>query len=204
MPKRKNNLTLSVYSAVDIFREMLSLRRIYCEDTHFFKMNDVWEWLAEDNKEIRIKTYNGSSSTRPAKAGVVAFGDKSTLVVSEEMLSRAKSGCKLANFTLAHEFSHLALDHHAKGAVVKNFQLFESSSGLANIPPTIEELEANYAAVFFQCGVELLDSRNVPIFLANQAHADVYYVKKAMKILSVPAFRRELSKLNSSIERVVL
>ena len=207
MPKRENRPTLSAYRMACIFREMQSLRRIYCEDTQFFKMIDVWEWLTDDDEgsgEIRIKKYKSSNSTQRTKAGVVALGDKATLVVSEEMISKAKNGGKFENFTLAHEYSHLALDHHAMGAVVKNFQLYNSDSGLANIPPTIEELEANFAATFFQCGTALLDSNVDPVSLANRAYTDVYYVKKAVRMLRIPAFRQELSKQESSIVHVVL
>lgn len=197
--------SLTTPEAVSLFREMIGYRRIYCEDTKFFRMTDVWNWLADSEGEVKIKTYRTENAEDyKRKAGVVAFGKRSTLVVDKKLLENADDGCKLSNFMLAHEFAHLALDHHAQGAVVKNFQLFATASGSANIPPTKEEYEANLAAVFFQCGVALLNPTLDPLTLAHRAHSDVTEVKKATRMCRLDVFRDELKRQTYGVKRVVL
>lgn len=200
--------TLTTPRIVEIFHEMVSCRRIYCDgsDARFFKMTEFWEWLAGDqNDGIRIKTYNSDGEADyKRKAGVVAFGNLATLVVDQKLLSNARRGCKLSNFLLAHEFSHLALGHHDQGAVIKNFQLYSGPNGMMNVPPTKEELEANIAATFFQCGTALLDDAAEPLQLAHQAFTDVLYVKKCLGICGSNAFMDELEKRRVQHERVVL
>lgn len=197
--------TISASRAAEIFNEMVGLRRIYCDDSRFFRMSDFWSLLAEGGGETKIKTYRSSEKEDyKRKAGVVAFAGNTTLVVDEALMLNAVNGCKLSNYILAHEFAHLALNHHARGAVIKNFQLYASPVGLANIPPTAEELEANFAAVFFQCGVSLLNNQRSAVELANRAFSDVYYVKKAVSVCCLDVFKRELAKFESRAERVVL
>ena len=206
--KKKNRPELRTSQVARIFKDMLDLRRIYCKDSEFFRMDEFWDWLSDEDGDsvgIQIKRYK-SSNLDPYKnrAATIAFGDNATLVVPEDMMVKAAEGCKLSNYTLAHEIGHLALGHHARSAVVKNFQLFSSDNGLANIPPTVEELEANYAAVFFQCGIALLDPKIDPLELANRASTDVYSVRKIKKLCGLDVFQRELIILSASIERVVL
>lgn len=147
---RKKKPMVTAARAAAIFKEMLSSRREYCADSDFFRAVDVWEWMAEGTSGTKIKAYREvASSELQFKAGVVAFGDNVTLVVDGRLLELARKGSKQANFVLAHELGHLGLNHHARGAVVKNFQLFAQGSDMANVPPTTEELEANLAAIFF-------------------------------------------------------
>jgi hypothetical protein len=172
-------------------------------------MNDFWDWLSEscdeDDYEIRIKRVGTSNSdSNQNRAGVVALGEKATLIVPEQMMVKAAEGQNLSNFQLAHEFAHLALGHHETGAVIKNFQLFESKGVNANIPPNVEELEANFAAVFFQCGMALFDTETSPLHLANLASSDPLYVEKAIKICRLEGFQRELTRLNTRYVRVIL
>lgn len=195
--------SISATCAAMMMREMLWHRREFCSDNEFFKMVDYWDWLAKELPEISIKKFVARGRAE-LKAGVVCFNNRSTLIVPTEMLKKSGEGEKLSNFTLAHEFAHIALDHHAKGAVVKHFQLINTSTGVANVPPNIEELEANFAAVFFQIGVALLAPNADPIALANRANTDVTYTRKAIAICSLPEFQREFSKLQHSIERVIL
>ncbi len=200
---KKQSLTTS--EAVSLFREMIGYRRIFCEDAEFFRMTDVWNWLADCEGEVKIKTFRTENAEDyKRKAGVVAFGERSMLVVDEKLLKNADEGCKLSNFMLAHEFAHLALDHHAQEAVVKHFQLFATASGNANIPPTKEEYEANLAAVFFQCGVALLDPKIDPLTLAHRAHSDVTEVKKVTRLCRMDVFCDELKRQAYGVKRVVL
>jgi Zn-dependent peptidase ImmA (M78 family) len=161
--------------------------------------------MAERQGGPTIKTYKPDTSRElRLRAGVIAFEDQITLVADERLVRRAKEGCKQANFVLAHELGHLGLNHHARGTVVKNFQLFSRKSDMANIPPTVEELEANYAAVFFQCGVALLDDRIETMDLAHRAFTDVYTLKKVRELVRLDAFKRELHRPKLLVERVVL
>lgn len=202
---KKNWPQLSASRAAEIFKEMISLRQIYCEDTHFFKMNDFWQWLSEGDENINIREVKKSAKYESKyKAGVVALGDHATLVVPESMMVAASQGRKLENFTLAHEFAHLALGHHERNAVIKNFQLFSPDGVNANIPPNEEELEANYAAVFFQCGGALLSNNDDAVSIANRAFTDVYYTRKALGVCKLEAFRKELQLITSRYPRVTL
>jgi len=201
--KRMPSLTTS--RVADIWLETLSVRRELYDDSDFFKMPEVWEALCEVGEGWSIKTYKSDQMEDfKRKAGVVAFDNRVTLTADEKLIQRARDGCKFSNFILAHEFGHLVLDHHAKGAVTKNFQLFAGANGMSNIPPTVEELEANLAAVFFQCGTALEDARWTPIQLAHRAYSDVLYVKKAQAMVRLDAFQKELKRPRPKFERVVL
>jgi len=139
---------------------MLECRRGYTSDSRFFKSTEIWEWLTHDDDNWSIMKYRGpNTEDYKRKAGVVAFDERVRLSVDERLWDNAAKGQMFANFVLAHELAHVALDHHSKGAVTKNFQLFDGPSGQCNIPPTVEELEANYGAVCFQCGAALEDPR---------------------------------------------
>jgi hypothetical protein len=168
-------------------------------------MPEVWEDLCGGSEDWSIKTYRSDvKEDFKRKAALLVFGNRLTLTVDEVLIERAMQGCKLSNFILAHEFGHLALNHHARSAVTKHFQLFSSPCGMANLPPNLEELEANYAAVFFQCGEALANARWSAIELANRACSDVNYVKKALAIVRLDVFRRELARPKPKFERVVL
>lgn len=80
----------------------------------------------------------------------------------------------------------------------KYFQLFATETEVANIPPTIEELETNYAATFFLCGPAIFDLRRDALRLADVAYCDVYYIKKVRKLLEQQEFWEEMQKLNST------
>jgi hypothetical protein len=75
---------------------------------------------------------------------------------------------------------------------------------MANTPPTLEELEANYAAVFFQCGIALADPRWNPLNLARRAFSDPYYVDKAQTIVQLEVFQREFRSTKANLKRVIL
>jgi hypothetical protein len=203
--KWKRKLTLSPLRAAEIFKEMVECRRIYGADTDFFRMADVWEWLCEDG-DCSIKTYRSVEvEDYQRKAGVISFDGKSILTVDERLMENARKGCLLSNYMLAHELGHLALNHHARGAVIKNFQLFSGPDGMmCNAPPTVEELEANIAAVFFQCGIALMDPRWEAINLARRAFSDIHYVKIAQKIVKGEEFLRELKRQMPKRQRVIL
>jgi len=127
------------------------------------------------------------------------------MTVDGRLVESARLGAKLSNFILAHEIGHLALDHHKENKVVRHFQLFTDASGMkANLSPTLEELEANYAAVFFQCGVTLLESKWEPERLADRAKTDLYYVKLAQRIVQLDVFKNELARISKRSERVIL
>jgi hypothetical protein len=191
--------------AVHIFEEMISARREYCADQDFIRMDKVWEDLCDEGSAWSIKTYKSKETEDfKRKAGLIVFGDRAILSVDEKLMENAKRGCKLSNFILAHELGHIALDHHKNSKVVKHFQLFAGPNGMSNLPPTIEELEANYAAVFFQCGVTLLNPKWDPVQLAHRAFTDVYSVKNAQRLVQLDVFRRELNRPKPTFERVVL
>ena len=196
---------LTTLRLVEVFEEMVACRRLYCADSDFFRMPDFWKDLCDEEGCWKIKTYKSNETEDfKRKAGVIAFGDRVTLVVDERLMAAADGGCKLSNFILAHEVGHLALDHHARGAVVKNFQLFAGPSGMSNLPPTLEERETMFAAVFLQCGVALLNGKWDPIHMANRAFSDVHYVRNAQRMLQLDVVRRELARTRPKRERVVL
>lgn len=201
----KSRPTLTTKRAVEIFEEAVAYRRDYCPDTHFFRMTDFWEYLCEDSDTWSIKKYrSGEKEDFKRKAGVSAFAGRVTLTVDQELWDRAARGVLFFNYLLAHEAGHLILDHHARGAVTKHFQLYAGPNGMANLPPTVEELEANYAAVFFQCGVALLEPRLEALVLARRAYSDPNYVKKAQSAVRLDVFRRLLDRPKPKRERTVL
>ena len=196
---------LATARIVFIFEEMVSCRRDYCADNQFFRMNDVWKYLCDESGRWSIKTYRSNETEDfKRKAGLIAFADRATLVADEKLMANAKLGCKLSNYILAHELGHMALGHHATSAVIKHFQLFSGPSGMSNLPPTLEELEANYAAVFFQCGFALLNPKLNPIHLANRAFSDVYSVKKAQILVQLEVFQQLLNRPKRIFPRVIL
>ncbi|GGO52141.1 hypothetical protein SAMN05444398_101427 [Roseovarius pacificus] len=184
---------------------MLWLRRELYDDGEFFKVPDAWAAICEESETWKLKTYRTELlEDYKRKAGIVVLGDYVTLSADERLWENARRGCKLSNYILAHEIGHLTLDHHAKGAITKNFQLFSGPNGMSNVPPTVEELEANLAAVFFQCGVALKDRQIDAVQLAHRAFSDVHYVKKAQRIVQLDVFQQELRRPRPKVERVIL
>jgi len=168
-------------------------------------MDQFWKDLTEDDANWSIRTYNsGSRADYELRAGVIAFGDRAILCADGKLLDLAGKGQWMANFVLAHEAAHVGLGHYERSAVVKNFQLFSGRNGLMNLPPTVEELEANYGAAFLQCGTALFDESMSALELARRASSDVRYVEKAQRILRLEPFRRELWRQSRSKGRVIL
>jgi hypothetical protein len=190
--------------AAVLFQDALSHRQLYIEDGKFFKMSCFWEWLA-DGETVTVKTYNSpATEDHKRRAGVIAFAGRTILTTDSVLLANARRGEGLSNTILAHELAHLALDHHANRKVVKNFQLFSTPKGMSNIPPTIEELEANVWAVFFQCGSALLEKTVDPVYLAKRAFTDVSFVKLALELCRRPLFLQKLNEPRPIRERVIL
>jgi len=98
----------------------------------------------------------------------------------------------------------LGLHHHAKGEVTKHCQLSDGPKGLASLPPTVEEFEANYAGAFLQWGVALLDTRRDALQLARRAISDPRFVEKVQTVVRLGSFQRLLNRPKPNRERVVL
>ena len=202
----KNIQILTTARAAHICEIMFEYRREYCADNHFFKMTDFWEWLCGEQGSWSIKSYRSKSSDdyKP-KASVIAFGHNVTLTADERLFANARRGDNLSNLILAHELAHLALGHHKRSAITKHFQLTVGSNGVASVRPLIlEEQEADYAAVFFQCGPALMDIRWTPIELANRAYSDPVLIKNAQRFVRLDVFQRELSRQKPTFPRVIL
>ncbi len=201
---------ISLARAVDIYEEMVGCRRMMYDDQEFFKMSDVLEALCDCEKDgsediWRIKTFKTNlTEDYRRKVGVIKFEGSVTLSMDQRFWEKARKGCALCNFTLAHEIGHLGLEHHDTNAKIMNFQLFKGPKGYSNLPPTTEELEANYAAAFFQCGVALVDDTWFPRQLAKRAYSDVSYVEKAQRMVRLPEFQRILNCPKRQNPRVVL
>jgi hypothetical protein len=192
---KKTKPFLSTSRAVAIFEEMVGYRRNFCADTDFFRMTKIWEDLCDEEGRWSIRMYRSSENDNLArKAAVIAFGDRVILSVDEKLMASARQGDKLSNFILAHEFGHLALGHHGGNTGTKNFQMEERHSGFANVPPTSEELETNFSAVCFQCGVAILDPRWNAVDLAKRASSDTYSVRKFQRLVELDVFKRELAR----------
>ncbi len=197
--------SLSTSRAVKIYWEALECRRAFAADTDFFKMPDYLEWLFGESERWSIKLFKSNQfEDFKRKASLVVFDHRVKLSVDEKLMAAARRGCWLSNFILAHEVGHLALDHHAMSATTKNFQLFAGPSGMSNIPPTLEELEANVAAVFLQCGPALMNGSLGVVELARRAFSDVTYVKKAKRIVLQDVFQRELRRPRPKRERSIM
>ncbi|MCA3437778.1 MAG: hypothetical protein INF48_10730 [Rhodobacter sp.] len=216
LPRNKGKVpSLSVVRYAEIYRTMILYRGQYCDDEElrYFKMPDFWQWLCGDGKEgWQVKTFRSDlPDDYLRKAAIIAFDGRMTLTVDEILWEKAKLGSKVPNFILGHEFAHLALDHHLGNATKKNFLLKQRNTDFAIIPPTPEELEANFGGVVFQCGPVLEDVRWGAIDIANRAFSDVAQVEKAMRIVRLEAFKQELNRQleaelrrRSSLRRIVL
>ena len=191
---------------VSAYREALCIRRDFCpDDQRFFKMPDFLEYLAEDPNFFRIKVFKKNGLSRHEReATILSFDGRYTLTVDEHLMENARGGCWYSNFTLAHEVAHIINDDHKDGADRKHFKLFDGPSGRSNIPPTTEEMMANFGAVFFQCGVLLEDPEWLAVELARRASSDPLYVEKAQLRLKLDVVQRELSRRHTTISRVIL
>lgn len=201
---------------------MIDRRRDYVADTEFLRMDQYWRDLAcedFDQRErdhlpmkIEIKEYESPpDEDYKRKAGIIALGNSVKVVVDRRMMASASAGDKLDNFTLAHEFTHLALDHLAQHAAIKNFQLKQVSNGGRIIPPDEVELEAHVGAVYFLCGPAILNPKADARSLSDRARCDQYQIEKVLRWLRVSEFRDELERdlaererRRATIERVVL
>ena len=192
----KNKQFLTTTRAVQIFDEMVERRRGFCGDKEFVRMDWVWEELCPDEGTWRIRTYRSRETEGyRRKAGVVQINHDLTLIVDERLFGAAKKGEGLPNFILAHELTHVALDHHAESVGLKHFQLFQSANGMMSIkPPTVVEQEADLGGVIFQCGIALLDERLTDVDLAKKAFTDLSMVKKARRFVRLDVFKRELQR----------
>ncbi len=197
--------SLSTSRAVVIFKGSLECRREYCADIEFFKMPAFLEWLCGDEADWSVKTFSLAPDEQvKRKASVIALDHRVKIRVSEKLMEDARGGCSFSNFILAHEIGHLIADHHFNSAANMNFQLSPGRNGMSNIPPTLRELEANFAAVFLQCGSALLDHRLNAVDLALRAHSDVNSVRKAQRIVRLDVFQKELHRLKPARERAVM
>ena len=201
----KQRPSLTTARAAQVFNDALACRRDFFQDDQFFKMPDVLEIMFSEFHGWKLKTYRTKENEDfKRKAGVVVFEDRVMLTVDERLYANAKRGCSLSNYILAHEVGHLILEHHAKSAVTKNFQLFSGPNGMSNIPPTVEELEANFAGTFFQCGVALADKRWNTAQLAQRASSDYRYVQRAQTYAQLGVFEDEVARQRNRFPRVVL
>ena len=195
---------LTTARAAKIAVEAISFRRQICADESFVKMGEVWNDLC-DGGDWEIKNYRAEEDDRSRRmAGAVSFDGRVTLIVNESLMSDASRGCSFSNFVLAHELGHLLLNHHANSASMMNFRLFTGPSGFSNRPPSVEERETNFAAVFIQCGVALLNSQWDSRELARRAFCDFNSVKNVQAIARLEVFRREYDALSRPRERVIL
>ena len=197
-------LILTTKRAVAIYEEMISCRRDFSEDDEFFKMTDVWEYLCGDSDEWKIKFFHQrpSQALRP-QAAVSEFDHRVRLMVEVGLWSNAQRGDKLSNFVLAHEAGHLQLRHNSRTAV-RHFLMVSGEKGNSVVPQDYFELEANFAAVVFQCGVALLDPKISASDLARRAFSDVAQVKMVQAMVRTEVFLRELNRPRPTYERVVL
>ncbi len=191
--------------AVEVFETMVDIRRNYCDHNAFFKMTTFWEDMQDESGNWRIKRFEsglGEDYVRNAK--VIQRLEKATLLVSQELWDHAESGVGFPNFILAHEAAHLGLNHHRDRAVIKNFVLFSKDTNMLNVPPTLEEFEANLGAVFLQCGIALGNPMWNAFDLARRACSDLDSVKKAQMYLRTPVFQKFLRPTGRHLQRVIL
>ena len=132
------------------------------------------------------------------------FEDSVTLIADDELWENAKRGLGFDNFLIAHELGHLILDHHATCAGLKYFQLTKTSAGMSRVVSSVEEREADLAAVFFQCGSALLEATRDDITLARLSYSDVGQIMKARRLVQLDVFHHELRRPRKKVTRVIL
>lgn len=197
---------LSVHRAVEIFEEALSVRRSYTDgnDNAFFKASDVWKYLCEGDagwKIIVTRPTDGVDFSR--RAGVVSVDGRGTLTVPHEVWVGAERGNAFFNHILAHELGHLVCNHPAMATRRFN-NLVPGRFGMKIAPPNPTELEADYAAVFLQCGVALQNRQWDADYLGRKAFADPDYVRKAQMAVRLDSFQQWLNRRKPVRERIVL
>lgn len=200
-----NEPTLGANRAAEISREVFWYRGYVAEPRQYFKMSDVIEDALRDGDVFRLREFDpGDDLLKRRKAGVVGFAGKYSFILPKGMMEGAREGQKEDNYALAHEWCHIILGHHESGAVVKNYQLFQTESGNVNRPPTQEELETNFAATLFQCGEAIFDKGVDPVRLGNRAFTNISEVRKVTRICQTSSFQEAVDKLIASRPRVVL
>lgn len=193
MTKHKPKLTTQ--RAVEIYEEMLMVRREYYADTEFFKMPDVWTELVDESGDLTIKTFKSTTGDDYLlRAAVMIVDKKIRLNVDKQLWHNAGLGKNLDNFILAHEFAHLALDHVSNRGAPTNFFMGEKGGMKMILPPSLIEREADIGAVFFQCGIALMDLRRDVKQLADRAFTDIRHVEKARQYVLLDIFQRELQR----------
>jgi hypothetical protein len=198
--KKNSGIFLTTARAALVFQRSMDARYAYCQykeldNGHFFKMTDYWEWLCGVGPEWQIKKYrSGSGQTALRKAHVSAHNHNVRMSVEEAFWDRASQGGWFENFVLGHEAGHLIAGHLDSSAATKNFQLTTSSGNNFNIPATLEELEANYASAFLQCGNALFDESLSAVELSRRALSDPTSVSKAQRVVRLEVFGRELAR----------
>ena len=203
MKRRHHTLTPS--RLADIWLEVQFARDDLFEGNKNMKMPEVWARLSDGNENWKLKIAKAKEGEDwKRKASIIEFDGSVTLISDETLWENAKRGRGLENFLIAHEIGHLILDHHKKSAMVKHFQLKETKVGMARIPESIEEREADFAGVFFQCGTALLDRKVDALTLARNAFSDALEIKKVQRLVHLGVFQRELQRPRRKHERVVL
>lgn len=198
-----NGLILTTKRAAFIFEAMLSCRRDYCADNQFFKMTDVWKFLCEDSEQWKIKFFHRRELDQQGpQAAVSEFDQNVRLTVDARLWANAERGDKLSNFVLGHEIGHLQLRHNARFAT-RQFQMITGKRGLSVIPQSLYELEANFAAVSFQCGTALQNQQMIATELADRSFCDVSVVKNAQRMVQLDVFQQELARPRPSYPRVI-
>jgi hypothetical protein len=71
-------------------------------------------------------------------------------------------------------------------------------------PESVEEREADFAGIFFQCGPALLDPALDALTLARRAFSDALEISKVQRLVHLDIFRRELQRPRKKYERVIL
>jgi hypothetical protein len=199
----KNAPSLPTPRIVEIFKEMVGVRRKFCADHNFVKMPAVWEDLMDEQGNWAIRRYRSQAGEDYLRrAAVMQIGENMRLTVDNQLWENALRGKKLDNHVLAHELAHVALGHPSRGGVATNFALDDNGRVIRLSPPTKTELEADLGAVFFQCGVALMDDRRDAKELAYLACSELAYVAKAMQYVRLETFQRELKRKKSQPETV--
>jgi hypothetical protein len=196
-------LILTTQRAVSIFEDMVSCRRMFCADDHFFKMTDLWKDLCDGNEDWKVKFYRrGPKDLARPQAAVAEFDNRVILTVSEELWAEAEEGDGVANFILGHEIGHIGRRHNSRFAT-RHFQMTSAANGHVILPQSYFEKEADFAAVAFQCGVALLDQDLSAPDLAQLAFSEQEQVEKAQRVVQSKVFLAEFYRPRPTHPRVV-
>jgi len=203
MKRRQPTLTTS--RLADIWLEVQFARDELFEGNEYMKMPEVWSRLSDGNENWKLKISKAKEGDDwKRKASVIEFDGSVTLIADETLWDNAKRGRGFENFLIAHELGHLILNHHQKSATVKHFELTKTKAGMVRRAESIEEREADFAGIFFQCGPALLDLKLDALTLARRAFSDVVEITKVQRLVNLSVFRQELLRPRKRYERVVL